>query len=178
MEQNIYLVIIAAGIVGLDIAVRLYLARDRRDGFYESLLQIRDGLSTRNNISEPDPVRTDDSLATALITYFQQSFASRQVMAALASSGDGVPGRHLEQQVAHYVAETWKRKLPLTAIRRVLMILMGANLVDQQNGKFALTNLGWNLFLKTKSAGGPRWTEAEPRLHNIEREDCVGFQNS
>ena len=178
MEQNIYLIIISAGIVGLSIAVRLFLARDRCGGFYESLLPIQEGLSSRNKASEPAPVPADDTLASALIIYFQQSFTSRQVMAALASSPDGVPGRRLEQQIVDHVAETWKRKVPLTAVRRVIIILMGANLVGQQNGRFVLTNLGWNLFLKTKRAGGPRWTEAGPRLGNIEDEECVGVENS
>ena len=177
MEQNVYIVMIIAGIVGLDIAVRVFLAPNRRDSFYESLLQIRDGLLAPKNISAAGTAPTDASVADALVAYFQQSFTSRQVMAALATSTDGVAGRRLEQRVADHVAEKWKRKLPLTAIRRVIMILMGANLVDQQDGRFALTSLGWNLFLKTKSAGGPRWNEAGSRLEALERVDCVGVQN-
>jgi len=159
-QQHIYLVILAIGVMALDIFVRIYLAPARRDGFYKSLLEMQAGLSARNPISKSAPGHADASLSDALLAYFQQSFTSRQVMAALATSVDGMAGRQLEQQIADHVAEKWNRELSINAIRRVIMILMGANLVDLRDGKFVLTNVGWNLFLKTKNAGGPRWSEA------------------
>jgi hypothetical protein len=162
-QQDIYLVIIAIAVVGLDIFVRVYRAPNRLDGFYKSLLEMQAGLSARNPISNSAPAHADDSLWDALLAYFQQSFTSRQVMTALATSVEGVDGRQLEKQVAEHVAETWNRELSVNAIRRVIMILMGANLVDLHDGKFALTNVGWKLFLKTKSAAGPRWSEARSR---------------
>jgi hypothetical protein len=162
-QQDVYLVIVAIAIVALDIFVRLYYAHDRRDAFYRSLLQMQSGLSSRTPISVTAPENADDSLSHALLAYFKQSFTSRQVMTALATSVDGMPGRQLEKQIAETVAEKWNRELSINAIRRVIMILMGANLVNLHDGKFALTNVGWNLFLKTKRPDGPRWSEARSR---------------
>ena len=159
-QQHIYLVIVAIAVVALDIFVRLYFARTRRDSFYKSLLEMQAGLSARTSMSKPAADQNDDSLSEALLTYFKQSFTSRQVMTALATSVDGMPGRELEKQIAEHVAEKWNRELSINAIRRVIMILTGANLVDLRDGKFALTKVGWNLFLKTKNANGPRWSEA------------------
>jgi hypothetical protein len=164
-QKDIYLVVVAIVVVALDIIVRVKgvgVARDKREWFYKSLLEMQAGLSARNHISKVTSPH-DDLLAHALLAYFQQSFTSRQVMAALATSVDGMEGRQLEKQIAARVAEKWNRELSINAIRRVIMILMGANLVDLRDGKFALTNVGWNLFLKTKNAAGPRWSEAGSR---------------
>jgi hypothetical protein len=162
-EQLNNLIIVTIAVVALDIFVRLYLARKRRDGFYKSLRELRAGLSARNPISKPTPAPADDSLSQALFAYFQQSFTSRQLITTLATSMEGMAGRQLEKQVAEHVAEKWNRELSIKAIRRVILILMGANLVDLRDGKFALTKVGWNLFLKTKNAHGPCLSEAPAR---------------
>src|SRR5688572_21621221 len=96
-QQNIYLVIVAIAIVALDIFVRLYHSRERRDGFYKSLLEMQAGLAARKPVPATTPSNVDDSLSRALLAYFQQSFTSRQVIGALATSVDGVPGRQLEK---------------------------------------------------------------------------------
>jgi hypothetical protein len=45
--------------------------------------------------------------------------------------------------------------LSINAIRRVIMILMGANLVDQRGGKFAMTGVGWTLHSRLETAPTP-----------------------
>jgi hypothetical protein len=159
-QQDIFLVIIAITVAALAVFVRIYRAPDRLDVFYKALLEMGAGLSARERASTTAPPETDDSVSHALLEYFQQSFTSRQVMTALATSVDGIPGKQLEEQIADHVAEKWNRELSTNGIRRVIMILTGANLVESRNGKFVLTKLGWNLFLKTKNARGPRWSEA------------------
>lgn len=163
MDHNIYIIIIAIAVVALDIVVRVYAARGRRDWFYKALLEMQQGIASRDRKSTPRRVAADDLLSDALLAFFRQSFTSRQIMAALADSIDGIEGKQLEEKIAAHVAGKWNRQLSINAIRRVIMILMGANLVDLQSGKFALTDLGWKLFLKTKSPVGPRWEEAPDR---------------
>jgi hypothetical protein len=163
MDQNIYIIIVAIVVVSLDIVVRVFISPRRRDRFYQALLEMQAGVAAARSNNKRAQSSQDESLAQALLTYFQQSFTTRQVMAALATSADGVAGRELERQISERVAEQWNRQLSTNAIRRVIMILVGADLIEARNGKFALTNVGWNVFRKTKNASGPRWYEAPSR---------------
>lgn len=158
MDQNIFLVAIAIGVVALDIVVRVFVYPKRRDRFYQALLEMQAGAAAQR--AKQSPSLDDESLSEALLEYFQQSFTSRQVLSMLATSVHGMGGRELERKIADRVAEEWRRELSINAIRRVIMILMGANLIELQGEKFALTNIGWTLFRKTKNGKGPRWTEA------------------
>lgn len=158
MDTDIYLSLIAIAVIALDIIVRVFIYPGRRDRFYQALLEMQSGMPARRNVVRHE-LAVDEPLSEALLTYFQQSFTSRQVMTALALDPGGLPGKQLEQQIADHVAKKWNRHLSLNAIRRVLMILVGANLVEIRDGKFALTGIGWKLFQKTKSNKGPRWTE-------------------
>ncbi len=169
MDQNIYIIIAAILVVGLDIVVRVFVYPGRRDRFYQALLEMQAGVASprRNDIHAR--AAEDETLSQALLAYFQQSFTTRQVLAALATSVDGMRGKELEQQISKHVAEQWNRELSINAIRRVIMILIGANLIELRDGKFALTNVGWNLFRKTKNASGPRWYEAPARSPALAR---------
>lgn len=160
MDQNVYLIIIAIAVVGLDIALRIFVHPRRRDRFYQALVEMQTGVAARERRGKTASAFRDESLAEALLSYFHQSFTSRQVMAALAASNDGMDGKELEQQIAEHVSQRWNRDLPTNVIRRVIMILMGANLVSLRNDKFALTDVGWTVFRKTKNPMGPRWNEA------------------
>ena len=159
MDPNNFLIITAIAVVTLDVVVRVYAMPNRRDWFYAALLEMQQGRAAlQSTVKSVRPI-DDEPLARALLEYFRQSFTSRQVMAALATSRDGIEGNHLERKVADHVAQKWNRNLSINAIRRVIMILMGSNLVELREGKFALTGTGWNLFHQTKSAAGPRWSE-------------------
>lgn len=144
-QQHIFWAAAAIAVVGLDIFVRLYRAPGRRDGFYRSLLETSEGVPQRGDVAGG---ADDASLGPALLEFFRQSFTSRHLANALAGAGGSMTGSELEKQVATEIAAKWNREMPINAIRRVIMILLGANLVEQRGDKLALTEAGWRLLEK------------------------------
>jgi hypothetical protein len=148
---HMYLAAIAIIVVGIDIAIRLRVAPRRRDAFYKALNEMGAGMKSEHRARTSSADDEQVSLGRALLQVFQESFTSRQVIAALARSPDGLDGKELEQQISEAAVAKWNRQLSINAIRRVIMILMGANLVDLRDGKFAMTETGWNLHTRLKS---------------------------
>ncbi|HUS37056.1 MAG TPA: hypothetical protein VM680_17050 [Verrucomicrobiae bacterium] len=147
---HIYIAIAAIIVIGIDIGVRLRVAPRGRDAFYKALIEMGAGMRSERRLS---PIEDEQlSLSHALLQVFQESFTSRQVIAALAKSPDGLEGKELEQHVRESAVEQWNRPLSINAIRRVILILMGANLVDQRDGKFAMTGVGWALHSRLETA--------------------------
>lgn len=146
---HIFIAIVAIVVIGIDIAVRLRIAPSRRDAFYKALIEMNAGWRTERRGSRVD--EEELSLAKALLQVFQESFTSRHVIAALAKAPDGLEGKELERHVREAAVQKWNRPLSINAIRRVIMILMGANLVDLRDGKFAMTGIGWSLHEKLET---------------------------
>ena len=150
---HIYVAMIAIIVIGIDIVIRLRVAPQGRDAFYKALIEMGAGMRSERRLSPMEDEQL--SLSHALLRVFQESFTSRQVIAALAKSPDGLEGEELEQHVRESAVQQWNRPLSINAIRRVIMILMGANLVDQRDGKFAMTGVGWTLHSRLESAPTP-----------------------
>jgi hypothetical protein len=148
---HMYLALVAIIVIGIDIVVRLRIAPNRKQEFYRALIEMGAGMNAER--PRKPRVTADDeqiSLSQALLQVFQQSFTSRQVIVALATAPGGLAGKELEESVTEAAVKKWNRELSLNAIRRVILILMGANLVDLRQGKFAMTETGWSLHSRLK----------------------------
>jgi hypothetical protein len=152
-STHMFIAIAAVIVIGIDIVVRLRIAPRRRDAFYKALIEMGAGMRTERRAWRVDEEQL--SIARALLQVFQESFTSRQVIAALAKAPDGLEGKELEQHVREAAVQKWNRPLSINAIRRVIMILMGANLVDLRDGKFAMTGVGWSLHAKLETGAAP-----------------------
>lgn len=140
---HIYIVAIVIIVVAIDILVRVRMAPRGRDAFYKALIEMGTGMRSERRLSPMDEEQL--SLSHALLQVFQESFTSRQVITALAKAPDGLNGKELEDHVRDTAVQKYNRPLSINAIRRVVMILMGANIVDFRDGRFAMTGVGWTL---------------------------------
>ena len=131
----------------LDIIVRLMVAPRRREKFLENLL---------DSMVEPEPANQlppaphasaalDDSLAESLLRHFEQSATSRHVLAALTSRAGGMPEAEVLAAVNGQLVRRRKRELPAAVVRRVVMILRGAELAALHQGRLELTIAGKRL---------------------------------
>lgn len=147
-EIGIILVTIAIAVVATDIVIRLWLAPHRRDRWTETLL---DSLIESESADRPAgqvlPATAclDDVMGESLLRHFEQSATSRHVLAALAFRRDGLPESEVFAVVNQALASARKRELPATVLRKVVMVLMGANLAALRQGKFKLTVAGKRL---------------------------------
>jgi hypothetical protein len=144
----------------LDIIVRLVVAPDRRDKYVESLLDSMTEVEPVDQVSRAPHASAalDDSLAESLFRHFEQSATSRQVLAALTATTGGMPESEVVSAVNRELTHQRKRKLPAAVVRRVVMILMGADLAALRQGRLELTIAGKSLhaLLQVRSI------EAEP----------------
>ncbi len=131
----------------LDIIVRLVVAPRRRDKYLETLL---------DSMTEAEPAdqmlraphasaALDDSLAESLLRHFEQSATSRHVLAALTSRTSGMPESEVLAAVNRELANLRKQELPAAVVRKVVMILMGADLAALRRGRLELTTAGKRL---------------------------------
>jgi hypothetical protein len=150
---HIYILTIAIIVVAIDILVRVRVAPRGRDAFYKALIEMGAGMPSERRLSPMDEEQL--SLARALLQVFQESFASRQVITALAKAPDGLNGKQLEDHVRDVAVQKYNRPLSINAIRRVVMILMGANIVDLRDGKFGMTGVGWTLHSRLETETAP-----------------------
>ena len=158
-EVGIILGIIAILTVAMiDIIVRLVIAPRRRDKFLENLLE---------SMTEPEPAdqmsraphasaALNDSLAESLLRHFEQSATSRHVLAALTSRTSGMHESEVLAAVNRELAHLRKRELPAAVVRKVVMILMGADLAALSQGRLELTTAGKRLhaLLQVRSTDG------------------------
>lgn len=147
-EAGVILVVIAiVAVVAMDIIVRLVIAPHRRDKYLEDLFDSLTEAEPMDQMSR-DPhasAALDDSLAESLLRHFEQSATSRHVLAALSSQSDGMRESELLAAVNRELAHSRKRELPAGVVRRVMMILMGADLTALREGRLELTTTGRRL---------------------------------
>jgi hypothetical protein len=140
---ELFIIAAAIAVVTADGFLRLRIAPSRRDHLVDQLLSVfvaaDDIAPTVKSIPELHP------LANSLLKHFRQSFASRHIVRALAEAPRGITEEDLVQSFNELAARSGKRSLPSGALRKVIMILMGADFVKLSNGKFQMTELGWTL---------------------------------
>lgn len=149
-------VIALVAVVTADILVRLVIAPHRRDRWTESLLDsmIESKANRQSKEVLPAAASLDEALGESLVRHFEQSATSRQVLAALAFREGGTHESDVLAAVNRQLARSRKRELPATAVRKVLMILMGADLAALRQGRLELTVAGKRLhsLLEVRSA--------------------------
>jgi hypothetical protein len=99
----------------------------------------------------------DDSLAESLLRHFEQSATSRHVLAALTSRTNGMDEAEVLGAVNRELAHLHKQELPAVVVRKVVMILMGADLATLRQGQLELTTAGKRLhaLLQVRSTAVP-----------------------
>jgi hypothetical protein len=149
-------VIAIVAVIGADIIVRLVIAPYRRDKWLESLLDsmIEQGSAGRAAPVFPVAASLDEALRESLLRHFEQSATSRHVLAALAFRTDGTYESEVLAVVNRQLARLRKRELPASVVRKVVMILMGADLAVLRQGRLELTTAGKRLhaLLEVRSA--------------------------
>jgi hypothetical protein len=139
----IVIVIVAA----TDIIVRLRIAPRRRDEFLENLL---------NSMIESEPIdpmmrafqvptRLDESLGESLLRHFELSTTSRQVLEVLARRSLGMSEIEVLSAVNRQLAFQRKRELPPAVMRKVVKILIAADLLERREGKLQIAEAGRQL---------------------------------
>lgn len=167
-EVGIILGIVAiVGVAVADIIVRLRIAPRRRDKFLEDLLESMTEPEPAEHISQINhtPTVVDDSLVESLLRHFELSAISRHVLAALALRTEGMSEPEVVSAVNHQLARQRRRELPATVVRKIVMILMGANLTALRLGRLEITNAGRHLhtILQARStAAAPAVAFASP----------------
>lgn len=140
-------IIAIVAVIVADIVVRLVIAPHRRDKWMESLLDsmIEPESAIHDERLFPAAASLDEALSESLVRHFEQSATSRQVLAALAFRTHGMRESEVQQTVNGFLAQKRKRELPAAVVRKVVMILMGADLAALRNGKLQLTTAGKRL---------------------------------
>lgn len=151
-------VIALVAVVAADILVRLVIAPHRRDRWTESLLDsmIESKADAREQPILPAAASLDDALGESLVRHFEQSATSRQVLAALAFRAGGTHESEVLTVVNQQLARSRRRELPAAVVRKVMMILMGADLAALRQGRLELTVAGKRLhaLLEVRAADG------------------------
>lgn len=167
-EVGIILGIVAIVVVAVaDIIVRLRIAPRRRDKFLEDLLESMTDPEPAERMSQVNraPTVLDVSLVESLLRHFELSATSRHVLAALALRTEGMSEPEVVAAVNHQLARQRRRELPATVVRKIVMILMGADLTTIRQGKLEITNAGRHLhtILQARStAAAPAAAFASP----------------
>ncbi len=150
-KTELFVCLLAVGLIACDLLVRLRTHRHRKDRFIESLFDtlLQPALlpqsSTKSPVPKPANLPTPESLAENLLRHFQQSAVSRLVLRILALQQGGAAEAGLLAEVNQHLVQTGKRALPPAVVRRVVMILMGADLVALNQGRLEITNAGRQL---------------------------------
>ncbi|MGV3774267.1 MAG: hypothetical protein ACO1QB_15300 [Verrucomicrobiales bacterium] len=144
--QNLFLIGTAFLVIAADVALRLFLAPERKDRSVSDLLSfIQDGRDARPDNS-PSPVCVAngnlDSVSESLLRYFELSGASRKVVQAVSQYPEGVVPKEIEFQLAEETSRVGKPPLPSTAIRKVTMNLVRADFICLQEGRLRVTERG------------------------------------
>jgi len=159
-KVEIIFIIIVVVVVALDVIVRLVVVPRRRDMFVEALL---------DSMTEPESAgqaarfpqaaaALDDSLAESLLRHFEHSATSRRVLAAFTLESDGMRESEILSAVNRKLVHLRKRELPAAVVRRVLIILMRADLAELNGERLELTTAGKRLHALLEM----RSTEAMP----------------
>ena len=137
------LIAVVLGVVAVDAIVRFRVAPGRRNRFVKQLLSVF--VATENDSATEDATPETRSLADSLLKHFRQSFGSRHIVQILSEAPGGMTEKELEQRFSELATRSGKSSLPSNALRKVMLILMGASFVKLSDGKFQMTELGWAL---------------------------------
>lgn len=144
---EIILCVTAIVVVAADIIVRLMIAPHRNHKFIEDLcdgiteLQPATELKAMDRAAEPTVGRLEESL----LRHFEQSTVSREVLKTLASQARGMSEAEVLAAVNHRLAQKRRRELRAAIVRKVVMILMGADFVVLRDGSLWITDVGKHL---------------------------------
>ena len=167
-EVGIILGIVAiVGVAVADIIVRLRIAPRRRDKFLADLMESMTEPEPAEHMSQVNraPTVLDDSLVESLLRHFELSSTSRHVLAALALRTEGMSEPEVVSAVNHQLARQRSRELPAAVVRKIVLILMGADLTTIRQGRLEITNAGRHLhtILQARStAAAPAAAFASP----------------
>lgn len=127
--------------------LRLWIEPRRRPLFIARLWEY----ITRPPESESDvptvrpAAKVDEPLSECLVRHFESSATSRQLLAILAEHRGGMNQFALIAALNQERLRAQKQELPATAVRKIMFILMGANLAQSNQGKLQITETGWLL---------------------------------
>lgn len=146
-EAVIFLCVVAIAVVAADAIVRLVLAPRSRDAFLEKLIDtlIETDAATQGATRDHSDARSIEQLSENLLRHFEQSAISRNVLEVLAIRDEGLNEIGILEAVNHRLVEKHKRELPQTVIRKIVMVLMGADMIALRNGSLQITDAGRQL---------------------------------
>lgn len=142
--SEIILLLLAVAAIGVDILVRLVIAPHRRDQMLTEMLDnlIEPDLASAPAVLRPELTHSLDQLGGNLLRYFEQAAVSRNILETLAVCENGLSEKAVLAAVNHQLEERRKRALPETVVRKVMMILMGADFVVLKEGSLRITEAG------------------------------------
>lgn len=118
--------------------------RSGRDGVdMGDLFEARD--NTQASSTPPKEI-TDSEVFENVLSFFEQAHTSRQLLHILATSEEKLSYSELTNALNQYLNRKRKSTLPKHAVQNVVMILMGANLVQMRDGDLAATAAGKRLW--------------------------------
>lgn len=139
---EIVLILVAVGMVAADLAVRLAIAPHKQDHLVADLLDILHEPEITSETALPREFSPSQSLGESLLRHFTQSSLSCRIVDVLAASDTGMHEADITAAVNAELIEKRRRPLPEAAVRKVVMILMGADFVSLRHGLLFLTDLG------------------------------------
>ncbi|HOW65550.1 MAG TPA: hypothetical protein P5186_20385 [Candidatus Paceibacterota bacterium] len=142
--SEIILLLLAVAAIGVDILVRLVIAPHRRDQLLTEMLDnlIEPDLVSAPAVLGPEVTHSLDQLGGNLLRYFEQAAVSRNILETLAVCENGLSEKAVLAAVNHQLEERRKRALPESVVRKVVMILMGAEFVVLKEGSLRITEAG------------------------------------
>ena len=153
------LCIFAIVVVVADAIARLVVAPRRRDTFLEGLMDTLIETHAPTQGTGPAPVDTTSikQLGENLLRHFEQSAISRSVLEVLAIRDEGLNEIGVFDAVNHALTKKHKRELSHTVIRKIMMVLMRADMVTLRQGSLRLTDAGrqLNALLQTRATSSP-----------------------
>jgi len=144
---ELIVLIAAVCLLATDIALRLFVAPQNRDRLVTDLLDIMHEPRLASDTA-PGLVPTllpSESLGESLLRHFAQSSLSCRILDILAANGNAMPEADITAAVNAQLIEKSRQPLPEVAVRKVIMILMGADFVRLRHGLLSLTDLGRQL---------------------------------
>ena len=155
-EPIIILCVFAIVVVVADAVVRLVLAPRRRDRFLEGLMDslIAAGGATQDPKAGPADAIPIEQLSDNLFRHFEQSATSRSVLEVLAIRNEGLNETGIVEAVNHGLAQKQNRELPQAVVRKIIMVLLRADMIALRQGSLRLTDAGrqLNALLQTRAA--------------------------
>lgn len=113
----------------------------------KSLLKLK--LLTRNIINKED--KDSDKVKLSLLRFFDQSIVSRETLKALVNIDEKLKLQEITANVNTWFTRKDMSKVPENVIRKIIMILMGSDLVNMKDDKFCASELGKNICELMKS---------------------------